>query len=93
MRGEVWAPTSGLALSAESGFSLIQSSSLLLSHFLLNTVWEEVTGDQRRQLRPRVGKVVPCSPWVREWLSQKWMWYDCPASCGSLQRFPGSAHC
>ena len=34
MRGEVWAPTSGLALSAESGFSLIQSSSLLLSHVM-----------------------------------------------------------
>lgn len=78
-RGEACAPTSGLALSAERGFSLIQSSSLLLPHFL-NTVWEEVTGDRRRQLRPRVGKVAPCSPWVREWLSQKWMWHDWPAA-------------
>ena len=60
MRGEVWAPISGLALSAKSGFSQIQSSSLLLPHFLLNTVWAEVTRDQRRQRRPRVGKVAPC---------------------------------
>lgn len=60
MRGEMWAPTSGLALSAKSGFSQIQGSSLLLSHLLLDTVWEEITGDQRRQRRPRVGKVAPC---------------------------------